>query len=176
MLYIKWQRNQEWGGKAVDKNTANEQFAVIYKKYYSDMHYFGKKVLSSEDIAEDVVQETFLVAFRKFDDLLASLSPKGWLFKVLRHIIGDTYRKQARLLETLSLSEDYDIPVHDKTNLRLELEGAIGKEDLEILIKLYVERYTYQEIAKIHNISIAAAKKRVQRAKAKLRKELEKNN
>lgn len=169
------QRNQEWGGKVVDKNPASEQFVEIYKKYYSDMYYFAKKVLGGEDIAEDVVQEAFLVAFRKLDDLSASPSPKGWLFKVLRHIIGDTYRKQARLLETLSLSEDCDIPAHDKINLRLELEGAVGKEDLDILIKLYVERYTYQEIAKIHNISVAAAKKRVQRAKAKLRKELEKS-
>ena len=158
----------------MDKDPRYEQFNAIYKKYYSEMYYFAKKVLVSEDMAEDVVQEAFVVAYRRFDVLSAAPSPKGWLFKVLRHIIGDTYKKQSRLLETISLLEDSDIPVHDKTNLRLELEGTLGEEDLEILIKLYVERYTYQEISKIHNISVAAAKKRVQRAKVKLRKELEK--
>lgn len=152
----------------------HEQFDAIYKKYYSEMYYFAKKVLGSEDMAEDVVQEAFLVAYRRFDVLSASPSPKGWLFKVLRHIIGDTYKKQARLLETISISGDEPIPTQDKTDLRLELEGALGEEDLDILIKLYVERYTYQEISELHNISVAAAKKRMQRAKVKLRKELEK--
>ena len=63
---------------------------------------------------------------------------------------------------------------NDAVNIRLELEGAIGKDDLDILIKVYVERYTYKEVSALYGITVDAAKKRVQRAKAKLRLELEK--
>lgn len=138
------------------------------------MYYFARKVLGSDDVAEDIVQETFLVAYKKLDDLLTSPSPKGWLYKVLRHIIGDNYRKRARLVETISITEGMDSPTNDAVNIRLELEGAIGKDDLDILIKVYVERYTYKEVSALYGITVDAAKKRVQRAKAKLRLELEK--
>lgn len=145
-----------------------------FKKYFSEMYYFARKVLGSDDVAEDIVQETFLVAYKKLDDLLTSPSPKGWLYKVLRHIIGDNYRKRARLVETISITEGMDSPTNDAVNIRLELEGAIGKDDLDILIKVYVERYTYKEVSALYGITVDAAKKRVQRAKAKLRLELEK--
>lgn len=149
-------------------------FIQLYSKYYSEMHYWAKKVLDSDDIAEDLVQETFVIAYKKVDDLVKSTSPKGWLYKTLRHVIGDNYRRRASLIETISLSESTEIATNDAANLRLELEGSIGKTDLDILIRVYTEGYTYKEISEIYGISIPAAKKRVQRAKEKLREEFDK--
>ncbi len=149
------------------------QFVLLYKNNYSDMYYFAKKVLGSDDIAEDVVQETFLVAYRKLDDFLNCPSPKGWLFKALRHIIGDTYRKRARMVEVFSLSSDMELITNDPANIILELENENNKTDLEMLFLVYCKRYTYQEISDMYGLSINAAKKRVQRAKTKLRKELD---
>lgn len=149
-------------------------FIQLYSQYYSEMYYWAKKVLGSDDIAEDLVQETFAVAYRKVDVLVKSPSPKGWLYKTLRHVIGDNYRRRARLIETVSLSERTEIATNDAVNLRLELEGIIGKTDLDILIRVYTEGYTYKEISEMYNISVSAAKKRVQRAKEKLRKEFDK--
>lgn len=149
-------------------------FIQLYSKYYSEMYYWAKKVLGSDDIAEDLVQETFAVAYRKVDDLVKSPSPKGWLYKTSRHVIGDNYRRRARLIETVSLAESTEIATNDAVNLRLELEGAIGRTDLDILIRVYTEGYTYKEISEMYNISVSAAKKRVQRAKEKLREEFDK--
>ena len=53
------------------------------------------------------------------------------------------------------------------------MENEKNKTDLELLFLVYCNRYTYQEISDMYGISINTAKKRVQRAKAKLRKELE---
>lgn len=92
----------------------------------------------------------------------------------MRHVIGDNYRRRARLIETVSLSESTEIATNDAANLRLELEGSIGKTDLDILIRVYTEGYTYKEISEMYNISVSAAKKRVQRAKEKLREEFDK--
>lgn len=158
----------------MNDNREHEQFTFLYKKYYSELYYFARKVLGSDDVAEDIVQETFLVAYKKLDDLLGSPSPKGWLYKVLRHIMGDNYRNRARLAETIRITEGIDSPTNDAVNIRLELEGTIGKDDLDILIKVYVERYTYKEVSALYGTTVDAAKKRAQRAKAKLRLELEK--
>ena len=72
------------------------------------------------------------------------------------------------------MAESTEIATNDAVNLRLELEGAIGRTDLDILIRVYTEGYTYKEISEMYNISVSAAKKRVQRAKEKLREEFDK--
>lgn len=155
------------------KKQQDAQFVLLYKSNYSDMYYFAKKVLGSDDVAEDVVQETFVVAYRKLDDFLNSPSPKGWLYRTLGNIIGDTYRKRSRMVELFSLSSEMELITHDSANIMLELENEKNKTDLELLFLVYCNRYTYQEISDMYGISINTAKKRVQRAKAKLRKELE---
>ena len=77
------------------------------------------------------------------------------------------------MVELFSLSSEMELITHDSANIMLELENEKNKTDLEILFLVYCNRYTYQEISDMYGISINAAKKRVQRAKAKLRKELE---
>ena len=165
-----WQMKR---GDKVGKKQQDAQFVLLYKSNYSDMYYFAKKVLGSDDVAEDVVQETFVVAYRKLDDFLNSSSPKGWLYRTLRNIIGDTYRKRSRMVELFSLSSEMELITHDSANIILELENEKNKTDLELLFLVYCNRYTYQEISDMYGLSINAAKKRVQRAKAKQRKELE---
>lgn len=157
-----------WGmkrGDKVGKTQQDSQFVLLYKSNYSDMYYFAKKVLGSNDVAEDVVQETFVVAYRRLDDFLNSPSPKGWLYRTLRNIIGDTYRKRSRMVELFSLSSEMELITHDSANIMLELENEKNKTDLEILFLVYCNRYTYQEISDMYGISINAAKKA--RAKSK---------
>jgi RNA polymerase sigma-70 factor (TIGR02943 family) len=50
----------------------------------------------SEDIAKDLVQETFIAAFESFDKFEGKSSPKSWLFAILRNKISDHYRKSLR--------------------------------------------------------------------------------
>lgn len=51
-LYIDIQRSEE---DAVINERSKGLFIQLYSKYYSEMHYWAKKVLDSDDIAEDLV-------------------------------------------------------------------------------------------------------------------------
>lgn len=67
------------------------------------VHQFGDGLYSwayyktrSEQIAKDLVQETFIAAFESFDKFQGKSAPKSWLFAILRNKISDHYRKNSR--------------------------------------------------------------------------------
>lgn len=120
----------------------------------------------SADMAEDLVQETFLVAQRRYDRLAASPSPVGWLYKTLRNILGDTLRRQKQLQNILrTLGAEQEGAMVDTESLLLKYEGMISREALELLIRVYCLGQPYAAEAERLGISIAACKKRIQRAR-----------
>ncbi|WP_026976292.1 sigma-70 family RNA polymerase sigma factor [Flavobacterium tegetincola] len=61
---------------------------------------------SSKEVAEDLVQDTFLVAFHKIDSFEGKSQPKTWLFAILNNKIIDYYRLSARTTKkNFSLTE-----------------------------------------------------------------------
>jgi RNA polymerase sigma-70 factor (ECF subfamily) len=64
---------------------------------------------SSKEIAEDLVQDTFLAAFHKIDSFEGKSQPKTWLFSILNNKVIDYYRLSARTTKkkkTLSFIEN----------------------------------------------------------------------
>lgn len=144
----------------------------LYLANYAGMEAFARRFFRNPDIAQDVVQETFLVAQIKLDDVLLSPSPVGWLYNTLKNIIGDTYRKRQRLLDLCVPLSDTDAAAGDELSVRVSYEGAIDDDDLELLIWIYCEGMPYADAAQRLGVSLSALKKRVQRAKAKMRRAL----
>jgi DNA-directed RNA polymerase specialized sigma24 family protein len=148
-----------------------EEFLTkLYLENYSFMVDFAGEFFRTQDIAEDVVQETFVIAQRKIDSLLASSKPVGWLMNALKNVIGTTYRRHNRLVQ-YHVPLDQDI-ADNMIFLKLQLKygGVIEKEDLDLLIWIYCDDMPYQEAADCLNIKLDACKKRIQRAKEKFRK------
>ena len=56
---------------------------------------------------------------------------------------------------------------------RLEYEGIISKNDLDLLIWIYCDEMSYQEVADKLSISLSACKKQIQRAKQKFQQAIE---
>ncbi|MDO4566692.1 MAG: sigma-70 family RNA polymerase sigma factor [Oscillospiraceae bacterium] len=141
----------------------------LFLDNYAGMESYARRFFRNPDIAQDVVQETFLVAQMKLDDVMQSPSPVGWLYNTLKNIIGDTYRKRRRLLDMCVSLNDTDAPVRDTVSVRTSYHGIIGKEELELLIWIYCEGLTYDDAAHRLGISLSACKKRVQRAKERMK-------
>ena len=72
-------------------------------------------------------------------------------------------------MELLGAEREPEGSAGDPVDLRLELEGAIDRDSLDMLVRIYAERYSYKEVAGLYGITVDAAKKRVQRAKDRLR-------
>jgi RNA polymerase sigma-70 factor (ECF subfamily) len=65
-------------------------------RYGDDLFRFAWKRLQKHEVAEDVVQETFLEALRSIETYRAASSEKTWLTGILKHKIIDRIRKMSR--------------------------------------------------------------------------------
>ena len=63
-------------------------------QYTDDLYSWANFKTSSSVFAEDLVQDTFLVAAEKMESFKGGSSPKTWLFSILNHKIIDYYRKK----------------------------------------------------------------------------------
>lgn len=62
--------------------------------YFDSLYSWAFYKTSSKESAEDLVQETFLVALKSFDQFEGKSTPKSWLFGILRHKITDYHRQK----------------------------------------------------------------------------------
>lgn len=124
--------------------------------------------------AEDLVQETFLRAFRAFRSYTPDTNIRGWLFTILYRVRADHFRKAGRSPRTVELLDDHPgVAVPD--------DLASGREDIEraldglpeafrtAVVLRDVQDFTYEEIAHIMDIPIGTVMSRIHRGRALLR-------
>lgn len=70
----------------------NELLNHWVKIYYAELYRWAKFKISDGHLAEDLVQEVFLVAADNFEKFKNESSPKTWLFKILNNKLVDQYR------------------------------------------------------------------------------------
>lgn len=73
-----------------------EDFSQWVHEYTDDMLSWAFHKTGHSEVAEDVVQDTFLSAFKNLDKFEGRSQPKTWLFSILRNKIIDHYRKAYR--------------------------------------------------------------------------------
>lgn len=87
-------------------NNSEIQNVELWVRDYSDSLYsWALHKTSSQVIAEDLVQDTFLSAFQHMDKFKGNSSPKTWLFSILNNKIIDHYRKSSKK-EILASTEE----------------------------------------------------------------------
>jgi RNA polymerase sigma-70 factor (ECF subfamily) len=80
----------------MNENTFSVTIEPWVEAYSDKMYSWALYKTSSKEIAEDLVQETFIVAFQSFDKFEEKSNPKTWLFGILNHKIADHFRKVYR--------------------------------------------------------------------------------
>ena len=144
----------------------NDPLRQLYIEYYSYLVRLARSFVN-QDLAEDLVQETFLIAQKRLNCVTGSINPAGWLV--------NTYQKRHFIYTQLipesivDKSSEYVHPVNDM------YAGLIDEEALSLLVWIYCEGTSYQEAANRLGISLNACKKRIQRAKQALKLAIEKN-
>jgi RNA polymerase sigma-70 factor (ECF subfamily) len=142
--------------------------------------YALRRVRAREDAA-DVVAETFLVAWRRIDDVPVGREARLWLFGVARrvwanHARGD--RRRHRLAERLRenlMTELGSDEAHDTGVVALVRQAmtALDDRDREILQLTSWEGLTPAELATVLSIPAATARSRLHRARKRLKAELQ---
>jgi RNA polymerase sigma-70 factor (TIGR02943 family) len=77
------------------------------ERYADALYSFALARVSRTEVAEDLVQETFLSAYKAKDSFLANASEKTWLISILKRKVIDYYRKKSTQNELNVLDNDY---------------------------------------------------------------------
>ena len=157
-----------------------ENIDALYRQMHDFLYAYAMSVLCDPELALEAVQETFVIACRKPAELLSSKNPQGYIVNTLRNVMRNELRTRARLsrlilrnAEMSTFASDADPSAHG-TDPLLGYEGSIPPDELELIRMAVLDGMSMAEIAKKLGISVSAVKKRLQRAREKLR-EIEKN-
>lgn len=127
--------------------------------------------------AEDLVQETFLRAFRAFDRYTPGTNIRAWLFTILHRTRTDFFRKMLRSPRTVELTAEpasaptQDAAVLDGDSLERGLESVPEVFRTAVLLR-DVQDFSYQEIAGILQVPVGTVMSRIHRGRALLRRAL----
>lgn len=154
------------------------------------LHTFAYHLAYDDDQAKDLVQETYLKAYRFIDKYQTGTNAKAWLFKILKNAYINEYRKKSKRPQQVDL-EDF-ISYHDTSeeskvqylDLREEIfETMMGDQvtnainslpvDFRTVVLLCdIEGFSYEEISKIIDIPIGTVRSRLFRARNMLKEKL----
>ena len=154
-----------------------QDIARLYKEMYNNLYTYAYGILQEKELSEELAQETFRIACDKPSELLSSKNPQGWLMNTLKNVMWNAQRKRATMAKYIAVAEAVDIgqirAPDPGSNIDLMYSDLIGEAEFQLVKRIAVDRYTVLEAAEELGISVETCKKRVQRAKAKLRKHFE---
>lgn len=156
-----------------------------YDRYGGELFGFVFNALGDRHIAEDVVQEVFVRAWRSsFDPDKASL--RTWLFAIARNAVVDALRKRPAQYTADLKAGDQDTPTGGHTRLdpmdqlleRIQLEEALARlspEHRQAVVRVYFGGQTCAELGKELGISASTMRSRLYYGVRTLRLVLEEN-
>ncbi len=87
-------------------NTKEQGFESMVHAYSKDLYRYGYWLSKDSGIAEDLVQETFLRAWRAIDSLKDAKAAKSWLFTILRRENARRFEKKSAQAELTTLDDE----------------------------------------------------------------------
>ena len=164
---------------AVGVSCDRQAFALLYEYYAPRLKSFGLKQGVSAAKAEELVQETMLMVWRKaesFDQLKGS--PSNWIFTIMRNKRIDMFRRQRHpeyeLDETVEI---VDTNPHPDALVATEQEGealrkavrSLPENQIEIIQKAFFEDMSHGDVAKDLGLPLGTVKSRIRLAMKRLR-------
>ena len=159
-----------------------EAFRHIYERYARSVVRFIYGMVGEADLAEELMQETFVRAYDNRNKLRDDAKLAAWIFGIARNIALNALRSRRVAVDKLA-DDDYaemevadTEPPPDEQLLSKELDSVIGKaletltEDKRLVFTLKVlQQKSYEEIAEITGYSVPKLKIDLHRAKAQMR-------
>ena len=143
----------------------------------------AKRIARGHQDAEDIVQETYLRAWKYFDSFDAGSNCRAWLFRIMVNVINAKKGKEAKMPE--APLENVENGTHQYDNVvtfdplrqiegreAIEAANRLSDEHRSVLWLVAVEEFSYREAAEILEVPIGTVMSRLHRARHELRKRL----
>lgn len=162
------------------------RFEALYWRHYRDLAAFIRR-RTPPDAVEDVVAETFVVAWRRLEDI--PVEERAWLFGVARNVIRSTYRAEARqralhvrLVEhaetaagLASAAASFDDAIASRADL-VSAWNQLSETEQEVIALVAWDGLSNTEAAQVLGVTTSAYAVRLFRARRRLLHLLERSS
>jgi RNA polymerase sigma-70 factor (ECF subfamily) len=158
-----------------------DAFAALFDRHAPALHRYVTRRLG-DSLADDVVAETFLAAFKRRDRYdVSHPDARPWLYGIAANVIGKHRRTEVRFYLALArtgldeVAESYADRVEARVSAsaaQRDLAGALAvlsPEDREVLLLIAWADLSYEEVALALGIPIGTVRSRLHRARKKTR-------
>jgi RNA polymerase sigma-70 factor (ECF subfamily) len=168
----------------------SDAFRVLVERHSRALFRLSFRMTGNQQDAEDVVQESFLRAYKQLSKFDERATFGTWLYRIAANCSLDLVRSRKRRSEHVVAGEDgadeivLQLPTHDPTPERMALSGEVRERVLEAMEELsanertafvlrHFEGMCIEEVSRVLDCQPGAAKHSVFRAVQKLRRSLE---
>src|SRR3954449_6287610 len=170
------------------------EFAELAMEHMPSLYSAALRMTRNPADAEDLVQETYLKAYRAFGSFQAGTNLKAWLYRILTNTFINAYRSRKRRPEQTEMDEVEDLYLYRRLGgleaaaagrsaedegmdlfTETDAKGAVESlpEQFRMAVLLAdVEGFSYKEIAEILDIPIGTVMSRLHRGRRALQKRL----
>lgn len=150
------------------------------------LYNFALRMTGDSDEADDLVQETYLKAFRFFDKFERGTNCKAWLFRIMKNTFINSYRKSSKEPDKIDYEdvenfyENIKPSSTDSAHLEKEMYDNLLDDELSnalaslpedfrtVIILCDIEGFSYDEIADFVDIPVGTVRSRLHRARKML--------
>jgi len=160
------------------KKTDEDSFKRTALPHLKFIYNMALRLSGNEYDAEDITQETFYIAFKRFHQLKDEDKCKSWLFSIMRNLFLKEAERRGNYKE-LNLDEgEYLFNLESVSNYNeKEITEKIDNQELQVILNKIPEKYkspfllfymdnrSYKEIADVLNIPIGTVMSRISRGR-----------
>jgi RNA polymerase sigma-70 factor (ECF subfamily) len=162
-------------------------FGELVTRYESKVYSLAMKMLRNPEDAEDVLQDTFLRAYRGIKSFKGNSTFSTWIYRITANSALMRLRKKQLPQVSIEDADERDAPIsiadwapgpveqllnQEMQKVMDEAIDALPAEFRQVFILRDVEEMSNAEVAEILDLSVAAVKSRLHRARLKVRNRL----
>jgi RNA polymerase sigma factor (sigma-70 family) len=172
-------RNDERELVIACKKGNQSAFHFLYQLNSAWMYAICLRYMSNKEEAQDVLQDSFVLIYRKIDSFNFEGSFKGWMRKITVNCALSTFRKKTPQFISLADSAPSNEPIDIEflQNLQLEelkkLINLLPRGRRQVFIAYVIDGFTHKEIAEMMDISEGTSKSQLFDAKKELKRAIE---
>jgi len=164
-------------------------FGVLVERYQKSIHALAWRKLHDFHYAEEIMQDTFLKAYKKLSTLKDHDQFSGWIHVIAKHLCIDWIRKQKPVMQSLETTHPEEIGEASYTHhiaeqwvtdrneycqeLVQKLLDKLPEEERAVVTHYYLDEMSTKEIGEFMGVSVNTITSRLQRARKRLQTDQE---
>ncbi len=163
-----------------NESSRHARFNELAENYGTDLYRYAMWICGNDALAKDLVQETYLRAWKALDKLNDIAAAKSWLITILRREYARTFERKVPKftdVETVVIPDASELEPDDRTEIKLLRQSILelAPKYREPLLLQVVLGHSCQEISEQLGISKSAVMTQLFRAREQLKSKLRKD-